>query len=104
LGNENVLVECKCHKWTDGNNAPSAKMSIWNEAMFYFRLAPKKFRKILFVLRASNPKNGKTLTEYYIENYYHFIPKDVIFYEYSEQNGGCKIYDFEKCKDIAKRA
>ena len=38
LGSENppVLIECKCHVWTEGGNAPSAKLTVWNEAMLYF--------------------------------------------------------------------
>ncbi len=30
-----VLVECKSHRWTAGGNVPSAKMTVWNEAMYY---------------------------------------------------------------------
>ncbi|MDH5720653.1 MAG: hypothetical protein OEZ13_08550, partial [Spirochaetia bacterium] len=36
---EKIIIECKSHKWTAGYNAPSAKMSVWNEAMYYFHLA-----------------------------------------------------------------
>lgn len=33
---EKVLVECKAHKWTTPNdNVPSAKLAVWNEAMYY---------------------------------------------------------------------
>src|ERR1700694_5459198 len=31
-----VLVECKSHTWTSTGNMPSAKMTVWNEAMYYF--------------------------------------------------------------------
>ena len=46
LGSENpkVLVECKAHTWTEGNNIPSAKMKNWAEAMFYFHMAPTSYR------------------------------------------------------------
>ena len=27
---------------------PSAKMTVWNEAMYYFHIAPKQYRKIMF--------------------------------------------------------
>ncbi|NET71369.1 MAG: hypothetical protein F6K62_10690 [Sphaerospermopsis sp. SIO1G2] len=27
-----IIVECKAHRWTAGNNVPSAKMTVWNEA------------------------------------------------------------------------
>ena len=46
-----MLVECKAHTWTAGGNVPSAKITVWNEAMLYFSLAPSDCRKILFVLR-----------------------------------------------------
>lgn len=29
-----VLVECKSHRWTSGDNVPSAKLTVWNEAMY----------------------------------------------------------------------
>jgi len=45
-----IIVECKSHRWTAGASIPSAKMTVWNEAMYYFHLAPQEFRKILFVL------------------------------------------------------
>jgi hypothetical protein len=48
-----VLVECKSHTWTQSGNMPSAKMTVWNEAMYYFHVAPDIYRKILFVLKHS---------------------------------------------------
>ena len=56
LGSENppVLVECKSHTWTQGGNSPSAKLTVWNEAMYYFHIAPKEYRKIFFVLKHSH--------------------------------------------------
>src|SRR2546427_12644306 len=45
-----LVVECKSHSWTEGGNAPSAKLAVWNEAMYYFSLVPADYRKILFVL------------------------------------------------------
>lgn len=77
-----VLVECKSHTWTSSGNVPSAKITVWNEAMYYFSLAPSKFRKILFVSRDFNAKRGETLAEYYIRNYGHMIPSDVEILEY----------------------
>jgi len=40
LGSEEhaVLVECKSHNWTVTGNMPSAKVTVWNEAMYYFHL------------------------------------------------------------------
>ena len=96
FGNENIIVECKSHTWTNGNNVPSAKISVWNEAMFYFNLVSKKYKKIFFVLMDYSQKRCKTLLQYYFESYYHFIPKDVIFYEYFPNDKHCEIYDFEK--------
>ncbi len=79
LGNltQKIIVECKSHKWTTGENIPSAKLTVWNEAMYYFVAAPKGFRKIMFVLRDYSSKRNKTLAEYYVQTYSHLIPKDV---------------------------
>ncbi len=87
LGSDNppVIVECKSHKWTEGNNVPSAKMTVWNEAMYYFAVAPKKYRKILFVLKDKRKSNQETLAEYYLRRYDHLIPRDVEIWEYDTE-------------------
>jgi len=86
LGNksEKVLVECKAHKWTEGDNVPSAKLTVWNEAMFLFYAAPSGYRKILFILRDYSKKRNETLGEYYIRTYSHLIPSDVEVWECDE--------------------
>ena len=81
-GDPPLLVECKSHTWTGGNNVPSAKLTVWNEAMFYFLLAPEGFRKVLFVLRDFSERRNETLAEYYIRTYTHLIPDDVEVMEY----------------------
>lgn len=81
--NNKILVECKSHNWTETGNVPSAKLTVWNEAMFYFYLAPSSFTKILFVLKANHPKHGqKSLADYYVEKHSHLIPLDVTIIEY----------------------
>ena len=86
LGSDNppMLVECKSHKWTAGGNVPSAKMTVWNEAMYYFSLAPRGFRKVLFVLRDFSKERETSLAEYYMKSYGHLIPDDVEILEYDE--------------------
>lgn len=86
LGNEleKILVECKAHKWTEGDNVPSAKLTVWNEAMFFFHAAPPGYRKILFVLQDYSKKRNETLGEYYIRTYSHLIPSDVEVWECDE--------------------
>src|SRR5690554_1704503 len=37
---DKIIIECKSHRWTSGYNVPSAKLTVWNEAMYYFHLAP----------------------------------------------------------------
>ncbi len=86
-----ILVECKSHKWTSGGNVPSAKLTIWNEAMYYFLAAPKNYRKIMFVLRDFSKKRKETLARYYIRTYNHMIPSDVEFWEYDESTGKAEI-------------
>lgn len=86
-----VLVECKSHKWTKpGYNAPSTKLTVWNEAMYYFHLAPDHYRKIMFVLRDYNMKRNETLAAYYLRAYANIIPPDVEFWEYDENEETAK--------------
>lgn len=54
-----VVVECKSHSWTEGGNAPSAKMAVWNEAMYYFSLVPDEYRKILSSCSAASTPTAK---------------------------------------------
>jgi hypothetical protein len=94
LGSENpkVIVECKSHKWTSGDNTPSAKMTVWNEAMYYFLIAPNDYRKILFVLRDLSKKRNETLAEYYIRTYEHLVPLGVEIWEYdANTNSGNRL-------------
>lgn len=82
-----VLVECKSHRWTSGGNVPSAKITVWNEAMYYFHLAPPRFRKILFVLRDFSEKRQESLAAYYVRCYGHLMPEGVEILEYNDENG-----------------
>jgi len=102
LGNNDTIVECKAMRWTETENVPSAKMGSWNEAMYYFSLAPKRYKKIFFTERHYSEKHRKTLLEYYIDNYYHLIPNDVVLYDYDTDNNRCKIYTFEDIKHREK--
>jgi hypothetical protein len=67
LGNakDKILVECKAQTWTEGGNVPSAKLTVWNEAMFFFYAAPPGYRKLLVVLRDFSARRNETLGEYY---------------------------------------
>ncbi|QOR40210.1 hypothetical protein HNO52_18060 [Billgrantia diversa] len=84
---QKTIVECKCHKWTAPNdNVPSAKLTVWNEAMYYFLVAPRGYRKILFVLRDVSERRRETLAEYYVRTYGHLIPEDVEIWEVDEDS------------------
>ena len=76
-----VIVECKSHTWTGSGNVPSAKIQNWSEAMLYFLLAPKKYRKIFVIQKSVRGGNSETLGAYYLRNRYHLIPNDVEFWE-----------------------
>jgi hypothetical protein len=80
-----ILVECKFHTWTEGGNAPSAKLALWNEAMYYFSLAPPRYRCILAVARAV--KVDQSLAEHYLFRYRHMIPSSAEIWEFEETNG-----------------
>jgi hypothetical protein len=78
-----VLVECKSHNWTVSGNMPSAKVTVWNEAMYYFHLAPSHYRKVLFVLDARHSRQGQSLAEFYLRTCGHLIPPGVSIAEYN---------------------
>lgn len=84
LGGEDppALVECKSHTWTQGGNIPAAKLTVWNEAMYYFHVAPARYRKIFFVLK--HLRREISLATYYLANYRHLVPDGVEIWEYSE--------------------
>lgn len=62
--NNKIVIECKSHTWTSGDNVPSAKLTVWNEAMYYFSLTPSEFRKVLVVKRDYSVKRNETETEF----------------------------------------
>jgi hypothetical protein len=82
-----IIVECKSHRWTAGARVPSAKMAVWNEAMYYFHLAPRDYRKILFVLHDRRDEDGESLLRYYKRTYSHMIPDGVEFLEWDAASG-----------------
>ena len=86
-----TLIECKAHTWTAGGNVPSAKITVWNEAMLYFSLAPIDSRKILFVLRDWSEKRGESLAQYYVRTHSHLIPDGVEILEYDESTSGATM-------------
>lgn len=87
-----VLVECKCHRWTrPGDNAPSAKLTVWNEAMYYFAITPPGYRRILFVLRDYSVAREQTLAEHYLSRYRHLVPAGVEIWEFDETEGSYRV-------------
>jgi hypothetical protein len=88
---EPILVECKSHSFTITGNMPSAKITVWNEAMYFFFLAPAKYRKILFVLEAKHERQRETLASCYARNYGHLIPSDVELVEYNIQTKTVRV-------------
>lgn len=66
---------------------PSAKVTVWNEAMYYFHLAPTHYRKILFVLDARHSRQGQSLAEFYLRTSGHLIPPKVTIDEYNPESG-----------------
>jgi hypothetical protein len=79
---ENLVVECKSHRWTSSDKIPVAKMTTWNEVMLLFHGTPKRFKKILVVLRDYSKKRKITLGQYYLKINGHLIPKGVQIWEY----------------------
>lgn len=86
LGSERppMMVECKSHKWTTGGNSPSAKMTVWNEAMYFFHLAPSQYRKCFCVLLDRHSRSGLSLSSHYLKNHLHLVPDGVEFWEFDD--------------------
>lgn len=88
---DKIIIECKSHRWTSGDNVPSAKLTVWNEAMYYFHLAPAEYRKIFFIFRDYSNKRNETLGEYYIRTYGYLIPNDIEIMEYDAVNQTVRV-------------
>ncbi len=90
LGNEtdNLIIECKSHTWTESGNVPSAKITTWDQAMFYFLACPEGYRKVFMVLRDFSSKRNETLCEYYLRTKAHLIPDDVEIWEFDQSSVG----------------
>ena len=80
-----ILVECKSHTWTAGGYMPAAKLTVWNEAMYYFHIAPNEYRKVMFVLK--HCRREQSLATYYLRTYGHLVPDGVEFWEFDEETG-----------------
>ena len=51
--------------------------------MYYFKISPNDFRKIMFVLYDYSSRHKETLAQYYLRTYRHLVPGDVEFWEYN---------------------
>jgi hypothetical protein len=56
-------------------------MTVWNEAMYYFHVAPLDYRKVLCVLK--HERAGQSLAAYYIHAHGHLIPGGVEIWEFA---------------------
>ena len=97
LGSENpkVIVECKSHTWTSGGNVPSAKMKNWAEAMFYFHMAPRDYRKIFIVERSVRSGRDETLLGYFLRTQSHMIPPAVEFWELGSDSDELTVHEVQ---------
>jgi len=58
--------------------------------MYYFHVAPKQYRKIMFVLK--HRRAGISLASYYLRTYGHLVPDGVEFWEFDpDANTGEKL-------------
>jgi hypothetical protein len=83
-----ALVECKSHTRTQSGNMPNAKLTVWNEAMYYFQIAPKHYRKIFFMLK--HLRREISLATYDLAKYEHLIPEDVESESRVARRGGAR--------------
>ena len=102
-----LLIECKRHSWTSGNHSPSAKLSIWNEAMYYFYLANRindEYTNILCVECSTNLE-GRSLADLYVKNKEHYIPDRTYIIEFGAKGEKpvVKYPKEEKIENLIKR-
>ena len=69
---------------------PSAKITTWDQAMYFFYAAPSGYRKVFFVLKGWSPKKQETLAQYYVRTKHHLIQKDVEVWEFGELHNTAK--------------
>lgn len=99
---QKVIVECKSHRWTVGGNVPSAKLTVWNEAMYYFLAAPDDYRKLFVVLKDHRIGTGETLAHYYCRIYAHLVPPDVEVWELDvDAFEGSRLEPQDSCPGVA---
>lgn len=92
LGSEKppILVECKSYTWTSGGNSPSAKIRALNEVMLLFSLAPRRYRKILFLLK--HLRKDVSLATHYIKTQGHLIGPNIEIWEFDlDQKHGERV-------------
>lgn len=75
-------------------------MSVWNEVMFYFSVAPDNYRKILFVLHDYSSKRKETLLNYYLRTYGHLIPTGIEFVEFDELKNAVRTVKYTASANI----
>lgn len=86
-----IIIECKSHTWTKTGNVPSAKLTTWDQAMYFMHLAPISYRKIFACLRNERPYKSESLAEYYVRLKSHLVPSDVEIWEFCEKSGNVKL-------------
>ena len=98
LGNENILVECKTSTWTESGNVPSAKITEWDAAMYYFVLAHEagnKHQGYFAVSRDFSESRNMTLLDYYLLHNAACVPPYVTLIELGKAEKP-RVF---KCKD-----
>ena len=75
---KSIAVECKCYKWTETGNVPSAKMGFCNEAAFYLSFLPDTYAKYIVMLYSIHSKREETLAEYYFRMNRHLLGNIVV--------------------------
>jgi hypothetical protein len=66
-------AECKCYAWTKGNNIPSAKRAMLNEAILHLSLLPKKIEKFIILPKATRSTHEETLAHYFARLHRHLL-------------------------------
>lgn len=74
-----IVIECKYHSWTEGENIPSAKIRTINEAAYYMSFLSQEIRRIIVLKKSVIPSKVETLAEYYYRIIGHLLGQTEVF-------------------------
>ena len=90
FGSNDILIECKSHRWTKTGRMPTAKIRDWEVTMYHFHISPPGYRKIFIVEYSYNKDRSETLLQFFQRTRKYLIPSNVEMWELHPEKGFIK--------------